>query len=190
MLNPQPELLSSRQCGACTLCCRLLPINTEQFRKTANALCRHCNEGRGCRIYESRPGFCRGFYCEWRLNPQIPATWRPEKSGIFIERIAREHIQDIPDTYDSVYGVLFMLLRQDAIDRPALIETIAGYIFRRVPVFLSIPGPAGYLPAQIFLNEAIESAAARRDLGGMMIIVRQALEALKRHEFEPVPDPG
>jgi hypothetical protein len=190
MVNQEPVIASGRQCGACTICCKLLPISTEGFKKTTNVLCMHCDEGRGCRIYESRPSFCRSFYCEWRLNPQIPSTWRPDKSGIFIERVAREHIQDIPEGYDSDYAVLVMLFRPDAVERPALIETIADYIFRRVPAFLSIPGPAGFLPAQIFLNEAMESAAARRDLYQMMIVVRQALEALKRQEFDPVPDLG
>lgn len=186
--NRQPVILGGRQCGACTVCCSILPINTNGLKKTANLLCEHCNEGQGCRIYETRPNVCRNFYCEWRLNPHIPATWRPEKSGVFVERVPREHIQDVPQGYGSDYAILFMLLRPDAIERPALIETVADYIFRRVPIFLSIPGPVGYFPAQVFLNEAMESAAARRDLDGMMIVLRQALNALKRQEFDRVPD--
>ena len=183
----QPAILAGRECGDCTICCRVLPISTERFRKTTNELCKHCDEGKGCRIYQSRPGFCRDFYCGWRLNPDVPATWRPDRSGIFIQRIAREHIEEIPDAFDSGYALLFLLLRPDAIDRPALIETIADYVIQRVPAFLAIPGPVGYLPAQIFLNEAMESAAVKRDLNTMMMIIRQALEALKRQQFEPVP---
>jgi len=189
-VNQEPAILSGRQCGACTACCKALPISTEAFNKTANVLCTHCNEGQGCRIYQSRPGFCRSFYCDWRLNPQIPATWRPDKSGIFIQRIAREHIEEIGENYNTAHGVLLVLLRPDAIDRPALIDAIADYVSRRVPIFLSIPGPAGYLPAQVFLNEVMENAVAGRDLNAMTILVRQALEALKREEFEPVPDLG
>jgi hypothetical protein len=190
MINQQSVVLDGRQCGACTICCKLLPINTERFRKTANEPCKHCEEGRGCRIYQTRPGFCRSFHCEWRLNPQIPATWRPEKSGIFIQRIAREHIAEIPAACNSGYALMFVLLRPDALDRPAVIETIAGYVYQHVPVFLAIPGPAGYLPAQIFLNEVMESAAARRDPAAMMMIIRQAFEVLKQQEFEPVPHFG
>jgi hypothetical protein len=189
-VNQEPAISSSRQCGACTVCCKLLPISTELFKKTTNVLCTHCDEGRGCRIYQSRPSFCRSFYCDWRLNPQIPATWRPDKSGIFIQRIAREHIEEIGENYDSDHAVLLVLFRPDAIDRPSLIDAIADYVSRRVPIFLSIPGPAGYLPAQVFLNEVMENAVAGRDLNAMTILVRQALEALKREEFEPVPDLG
>ncbi len=184
----QTAVVSGRECGACTVCCRILPIHTEELRKTANLLCQHCDEGRGCRIYESRPAACRGFYCEWLLNSQIPATWRPDKSGIFIDRIARQHIEDIPKTYAGDYAISFMLLRPDAIERPAVIETIADYVIRRVAVFLTIPGPAGHLPAQIFLNEVMETAVARRDAVGMIFVLRQALASLSRQEFERVPD--
>jgi len=190
MVQQHPVILTGRHCGTCTICCTLLPISTERFRKTANQLCKHCDDGQGCRIYQSRPDFCRNFYCEWRLNPQIPATWRPEKSGIFIQRISREHIEGIPDTYDSPYALIFVLLRPDSVERPALVETIAGYVYRHVPVFLALPGPVGYLPAQILLNEAMEAAVAQRDPGAMTIILRQALQALKRQEFEAVPEFG
>ena len=186
----QAGLVTGRQCGACTVCCKLLPVNVSGLQKTANVLCQHCDEGQGCRIYLSRPDVCRSFYCEWRLNPELPATWRPEKSGIFIERIAREHIEHIPARYDYPYAVAFMLLRPDVIGRPALVETIAQYIYRRIPAFLAIPGPAGHLPAQIFLNDRLESSAARRDLAGMMSELRAALDILGRDGFERVPDFG
>jgi len=181
-------VVNGRECGTCTVCCKILPIKTNEFRKIANVLCRHCDEGQGCRIYATRPEVCRGFYCEWRLNPQIPATWRPDKSGIFIDRIAREHIEEIPEGYAADYAISFMLLRPDAVERPAVTEAISDYIARRVPVFLTIPGPAGYLPAQIFLNEFLESAAAKRDREGMMTVLRQALASLFRQEFDPAPN--
>jgi len=183
----QPAVVHGRECGACTVCCKILPVASKELEKTANVLCLHCDEGRGCRIYEARPVVCRGFYCEWLLNPQIPATWRPDKSGIFIERIAREHIEEIPKGYAADYAVSFMLVRPDAVERPALVEAIADYVARSVAIFLTIPGPAGYLPAQIFLNEFMESAVAKRDFAGMMIVLRQALAALSRQEFERVP---
>jgi hypothetical protein len=183
-------IVPGRQCGACTVCCKLLPVNTDGLRKTSNVLCSHCDEGRGCQIYERRPRVCRDFYCEWRLNPQIPATWRPDKSAIFIQRISREHIEEMPRGYDSDYAILLMLLRPDAIERPAVVETITDYIFRRIPTFIGIPGPPGHLPTQIFLNDAVQSAAATRDFTAMTIILRQALAALHQDKFDPVPDFG
>ena len=183
----EPAVVNGRQCGACTICCKILAINAKELKKTASVLCQHCDEGRGCRIYATRPEVCRGFYCEWRLNPQIPATWRPDKSGIFIDRIAREHIEEILGVYAGDYAISFMLLRSDAIERPALFETIAQFIVKRVAIFLTIPGPDGHLPGQMFLNEVIESAVAKHDREGMMIIIRQAVATLSRQEFERVP---
>ena len=183
----QTAAVSGRACGACTTCCKILPINSRELKKTASVLCRHCDEGRGCRIYDKRPEVCRGFYCEWRLNPLIPATWRPDKSGIFVERVAREHIEEIPEGYAADYAILIMLLRPDAIDRPALSETIEEHVVRRVATFLAIPGPTGYFPAQVFLNEALKSAVAKRDREGMMVVLRQTLATLSRHAFEKCP---
>jgi hypothetical protein len=184
----QIAVVSGRECSACTVCCKIVPIHTNELKKTANVLCQHCDEGRGCRVYQARPEVCRGFYCEWRLNPHIPGTWRPDKSGIFMERVAREHIEGIPKGYADDYAISFMLLRPEAVERAALIETIAEYVIRRVAIFLTIPGPAGYLPAQMFLNEGMEGAVARRDFAGMKIVLRQALAALSGQAFEHVPD--
>jgi hypothetical protein len=186
----QTGLVPGRQCGACTVCCKILPVNVRGLQKTANVLCRHVEEGQGCRIYSERPGVCRSFYCEWRLNPQLPATWRPDKCAIFIQRIAREHIDNIPEAYASDHAVAFMLLSPESIDRPAVVEAIAQYIYRRIPVFLAIPGPAGYLPAQIFLNERMERSAAARDLHGMRSVIKGALEILTQDGFERVPEFG
>ena len=117
-------------------------------------------------------------------------SWRPDRAGIFIERVASEHIEHIPEGYAPDYAVVVMLLCPDAIERPALVETIAHYIFRRVPTFLSIPGPPGYLPAQIFINEAMERAANGREPDAMMGVLRQTLGTIMQDKFEPVQDLG
>ena len=48
-----------RTCGTCTLCCRVLAV--VDIGKPAGAPCAHCAEGKGCRIYDSRPQECRLF---------------------------------------------------------------------------------------------------------------------------------
>ncbi len=180
-------VVAGRECGACTVCCKVLPIRADGFQKTANVLCRHCDEGRGCRIYQARPKFCHGFYCGWRLNAEIPATWRPDKSGIFIQRIPREQIEELPSDTSTDDAIMFMLLRPDAIERPAITELIAGFVSRRVATFLAIPGPPGYLPTQMFLNEVLDEAVRDGDMREMSIMIRQAVAALRRQEFERAP---
>jgi len=181
-------VVGGRECGACTICCKVLPIRAPEFRKAANVLCEHCDEGRGCRIYQTRPKFCRSFHCEWRLGPGVPATWRPDKSGIFIQRIPREHIEELPPEISSEDAIMFMLFRPDAIERPALAELVSGYIFRRVATFLAVPGPAGYLPAQMFLSEVLNDVVRAGDMGKMSVMIRQAVAALQRQQFERAPE--
>lgn len=75
---------ATRQCGSCTLCCRLLAI--EVLQKPASTSCRHCREDQGCGIYAARPDTCRDYLCGWLLNPGLPDHWRPEASGMILGR--------------------------------------------------------------------------------------------------------
>lgn len=69
---------SGRSCGACTLCCTYLEIESEQgystrldnaedLAKQAGEPCRYLT-AQGCGIYEVRPLVCRQFYCDWVLG--------------------------------------------------------------------------------------------------------------------------
>jgi hypothetical protein len=67
---------SGRVCGSCALCCKVLRI--EELDKPAGQWCPHCTAGRdGCSIYHTRPGSCRSFHCNWLINPELGAEWRP-----------------------------------------------------------------------------------------------------------------
>jgi hypothetical protein len=44
---------AGRQCGDCTMCCKVLPI--EELSKPAHQWCQHAKPGSGCAIYQSRP---------------------------------------------------------------------------------------------------------------------------------------
>jgi hypothetical protein len=59
----EPQLMNGRKCGRCTLCCKLLRIDV--FSKPRGIWCKHCDLGRGCRIYQSRPDECRTFLCNY-----------------------------------------------------------------------------------------------------------------------------
>jgi hypothetical protein len=71
-----------RECGACTLCCKLVAV--AELQKPLDRWCTHCEPGHGCSIYETRPQACRSFSCEWLLNPEMPDFWRPAKCGMVI----------------------------------------------------------------------------------------------------------
>ena len=72
----------ARECGDCTLCCKVMAI--EELAKPAGAWCRHCKPGRGCLVYASRPAECRSFSCLWLLDDQVDQHWKPSKSKLVL----------------------------------------------------------------------------------------------------------
>jgi len=77
-----------RACGECSLCCKLLPIKKGEgdngFAKPANEWCKHCEVGKGCKIYADRPTACRGFTCMWLCRGDVPEYWYPLKSKMVL----------------------------------------------------------------------------------------------------------
>ena len=75
-------LVDGRQCGTCTLCCKLLGI--KEIDKPDWTWCKHCKPGRGCGIYETRPGPCQKFYCGYRQSIDIGDHWFPARSRMVL----------------------------------------------------------------------------------------------------------
>jgi hypothetical protein len=44
-----------RECGDCSMCCKLLEIADADIAKPRNQWCKHCKPGSGCTIYDTRP---------------------------------------------------------------------------------------------------------------------------------------
>jgi hypothetical protein len=82
----------TRQCGECTLCCKLLPVD-EGFRhpgiavliKKAGERCPHQRFGKGCAIYATRPLACRFWNCRWLVNADTTDLSRPDRSHCVID---------------------------------------------------------------------------------------------------------
>lgn len=76
--------MPDRQCGSCTLCCRLLPVR--ELQKPSNTRCQH--QGRqGCGIYQ-QPGFpvsCHLWSCRWLLGYETEDMPRPDRCGWVID---------------------------------------------------------------------------------------------------------
>lgn len=80
-----------RQCGDCTLCCKLMGI--EELKKPANKWCELVQIGKGCGDYENRPKSCRDFQCMW-LQGQLPEDLKPNKiHAVFWEHDGDKTIQ-------------------------------------------------------------------------------------------------
>lgn len=81
-IAPQLELVPGRSCEGCTLCCKIFAI--PELPKPRHEWCRHCDVGRGCRIYDARPQTCRDFYCGYLLMPNLPEHWKPSRSRMVL----------------------------------------------------------------------------------------------------------
>jgi len=67
------------------MCCKLLRI--EELQKPAGDWCVHVVRGKGCGIYENRPGPCRAFRCYWLLQPKLDDAWRPDRAGFLLRDV-------------------------------------------------------------------------------------------------------
>lgn len=142
--------LSKRACGPCTVCCTELKIETQEFRKAANTVCKHLC-GAGCSIYEARPSVCQQFLCGWRLFPELTDDWRPDLSGVLVMRKAPA---ELPPAWQSApYGVELAITGKEAVSRPGFAEYAASLLARNIPVFLSAASPS------TLLNEHVDGGA-------------------------------
>lgn len=74
--------MTARQCGACSLCCRLHDV--PELDKPQNKWCSHCDPGHGCSIHEVRPGVCRDYSCNW-LRGWLPESWFPRDARLIVD---------------------------------------------------------------------------------------------------------
>jgi hypothetical protein len=72
-----------RECGQCTLCCKLLEVS--EIEKPQGKWCKHCTPGKGCNIYDDRPDLCKVWYCGWRMWERLGPEWYPRRSKIVID---------------------------------------------------------------------------------------------------------
>ena len=75
---------SGRDCGSCSLCCRVLDI--DELKKPGGQWCKHCRPGNGgCSIYSDRPSICRTFACRWIIDPSVEDYWFPKHSKMVVD---------------------------------------------------------------------------------------------------------
>ncbi len=72
----KPIVESGRSCGACSMCCKSFDV--QEISKLAGKMCRHCDPGKGCRVWVDRPKTCKDFFCLWITERGYPDTWRPD----------------------------------------------------------------------------------------------------------------
>lgn len=89
----------NRQCGGCTLCCKLLPIRDGvktgdthliNFHKPAGQRCQHQRIGRGCAVHDQpalKPTSCSFWSCRWLTGDDTADLSRPDRSHYVIDMV-------------------------------------------------------------------------------------------------------
>jgi hypothetical protein len=74
-----------RQCGGCTLCCKLLPV--KELAKAAGERCRYQRTGKGCAVYHTpkMPFSCHFWNCRWLVNDDTADLSRPDRTHYVID---------------------------------------------------------------------------------------------------------
>ena len=90
------------RCGGCTLCCYLGGV--PYLKKPSMTECKHIVPGRGCDIYEHRPGTCREYTCVWQAKEDWPDSLRPDRCHVMFKMDGENNLVVVIDpSYPDVW---------------------------------------------------------------------------------------
>jgi hypothetical protein len=177
--HAQVGLVPGRDCGACTVCCKELTVDTDAIRKVQGIACVHCIAGGGCGIYHQRPAICRDWFCLWRRYAWLDDTWRPDRSQILL----RATDDDVPAGYAAGSGVVLDVLGPcEIVLRHEVVTAIATFISAGVATFLSVPALPGYAGGRVLLNPSLQAPAQDGDGDSLK---KRLVEAFLRSALHP-----
>jgi hypothetical protein len=167
-------LVPGRECGACTVCCDVLKVDTPDLQKPAGTRCIHLGE-KGCGIHAVRPEICRTWFCGWRRVEALPDAARPDLSGLLV---SLDFVREPRNCFEGVSIVVRSLAGRAAFESEAaagLIDALCGQL---VPVWLNdgaqkvLVHPDGEVAGFVLTGDAPpahlrEEVAAWRRLYGM-----------------------
>lgn len=85
---------TGRVCGACQLCCKLVPVPS--IDKAAGQRCVASRVGHGCTIYARRPMACRTWSCRWLADRETAGMPRPDRCHYVIDATL-DHVRSVPN---------------------------------------------------------------------------------------------
>jgi len=127
----------SGACGDCTMCCRVFAI--AELQKPLNKWCKHCDIGKGCRIYETRPAVCVDFACIWLESHKrgfpMNEDLRPDRCKVMFA----------PTTNDNVVTAVTMPGMSSALNSKPVRELIKKLVDDGMGVTAGVTGATSML---------------------------------------------
>jgi hypothetical protein len=170
---------TTRRCGDCQLCCKLLPVRA--VAKGAGERCRHQRHHKGCAVYPQLAAVapeCRLWSCRWLSGQGTEAMSRPDRSHYVIDVM--------PD---------FVTVRDEETGRKQHLEVVQIWVDPRYPDAHRDPALRAFLEREA---ERGVVALVRWDNARGMVIFPPALSAdgqwhevysglnVKEHDFAEV----
>jgi hypothetical protein len=81
-INTSTQVIPGRECGSCSLCCKVYTI--AEINKPAGKWCQHCTPGKGCAIHDALPHQCAEFNCMWRTEETMSPAWKPDRAKMVL----------------------------------------------------------------------------------------------------------
>lgn len=169
------DLVPGRTCGDCTVCCSVMAIDKPDIQKQAGVTCRHCQGG--CAIYETRPSLCRHYHCAWRQLPFLDDSWRPDRSGVFMELEETDG--------ETTISVILIGNPLKTVRQTWFIDFVATGVKGGLALHLGIPGPPGFMGASLPLSTRQMAEAAVTSRARVKDLLEKELKRLAGHSFEP-----
>jgi len=130
--TPNGPFTLARHCDGCTLCCKVMRVD-EPLHKPMNVWCRHCVQGQGCGIHETRPQVCRNFHCMWLMDASFGPEWQPERCHMVLwldldgRRLNANVDEDHPGAWlQEPYHSQLKALASFALDRNGQVVVFVG----------------------------------------------------------------
>jgi hypothetical protein len=64
------------------MCCKVMGV--VELEKEPGVWCQHCQIGKGCGVYETRPATCREYECIWLQHADLPDELRPDRCKVVL----------------------------------------------------------------------------------------------------------
>jgi hypothetical protein len=119
-------------CGSCNACCRVYAI--PEVDKPAGRWCQHCDIGKGCKIYATRPARCVDFQCLWLQSqaegrPHLEPELRPDRCKVVFA----------PTTNPRIMAAIAMPGNADAWRRPNVAKLINRFLKAGIAISFGEP---------------------------------------------------
>lgn len=151
------ELVPNRECGSCTICCKVPIIDVPELKKPPGVYCPNCVAGSGCQIYDTRPAVCRVHFCGWRHFALLDESWRPDISNVFIELKSLPSEEYCGFNPAQPAGLRITLLGPLSQEHQELLAgNIASLVSGDIPVVLTVAGPPEKMRGALLLNPLLK----------------------------------